>query len=59
MMDESGRLLLLQQELEKDVDGKVPFVGLSVTDTIMLCIQQKLNKRAEKIRSDWKVADKQ
>jgi len=59
MTDESGKLLLLQQVLEKDVDGKATFVGLSVVDTIMLCIQQGLNKRAEKMRSDWKVADKQ
>lgn len=58
MADENGRLLLLQQTLEKDVDGKATFVGLSVTDTMMLCIQQGLNKRAEKIRSDWKVADR-
>jgi vacuolar protein sorting-associated protein 16 len=59
MMEESGRLLLLQQSLEKDIDGTVTFVGLSVADTIMLCIKQGLSKRAEKIRSDWKVADKQ
>jgi hypothetical protein len=59
MMEESGRLLLLQQLLDKDTDGKATAIGLSVADIIMLCVQQGLNKRAEKIRSDWKVADKQ
>jgi len=59
MTEESGKLLLLQQILERDVDGKATFVGLSVADTIMLCIKSGLTKRAEKIRSDWKVTDKQ
>ena len=59
MMDENARLLTLQQTLEKDVDGKATFVGLSVGDTIMLCLQSGLGKRADKIRSDWKVSDKQ
>ncbi|CAG7849893.1 Vacuolar protein sorting-associated protein 16 homolog [Serendipita indica DSM 11827] len=59
MMDENARLLALQQTLEKDVDGKAAFVGLSVGDTIMLCLQCGLHKRAEKVRSDWKVSDKQ
>jgi vacuolar protein sorting-associated protein 16 len=59
MMDEHARLLALQLTLEKDVDGKFSFAGLSVTDTISLCIQAGLNKRAEKIRSDYKVSDKQ
>ncbi|KAG8797121.1 hypothetical protein FRC16_009196 [Serendipita sp. 398] len=59
MVEESARLLALQQTLEKDVDGKAPFVGLSVSDTIMLCIQCGLSKRAERMRGEWKVSDRQ
>ncbi|KAG8824734.1 hypothetical protein FRC17_009032 [Serendipita sp. 399] len=59
MVEESAKLLALQQTLEKDVDGKSAFIGLSVSDTIMLCIQCGLNKRAERIRADWRVSDRQ
>ncbi|KAG8842157.1 hypothetical protein FRB91_004386 [Serendipita sp. 411] len=59
MVEESARLLALQQTLEKDVDGKAAFVGLSVSDTIMLCIQCGLGKRAERMRGEWKVSDRQ
>jgi hypothetical protein len=59
MMEESAKLLTLQRELEKETDGKVAFIGLSVADTIMLCIQGGLHKRADKIRSEWKVTEKQ
>lgn len=59
MVDEHAKLLALQQSLEKDVDGKFAFVGLSVNDTMELCIQAGLPKRADKIRSDYKVSDKQ
>jgi hypothetical protein len=59
MTDENAKLLTLQETLEKDVDGKASFLGLSVADTIVLCIQCGLNKRAETIRGSWKVSDKQ
>ena len=32
MMDESSRLLTLQQQLEKEADGKISFFGLSVNE---------------------------
>ena len=58
MMDESVRLLSFQQVLEKEADGKIPFVGLSVSETIRTCLLNGMSKRAEKVRSDFKVPDK-
>lgn len=58
MMDESLKLLAFQQQLEKDVEGEVTFVGLSVTQTIRACIIAGLLKKAERLRSDFKVPDK-
>ncbi|KAF8587239.1 vacuolar protein sorting-associated protein 16 [Ramaria rubella] len=58
MMDESVRLLLFQQQLEKDAPTHGPFVGLSINDTIKRCILNGLPKKADKLKSDWKVPDK-
>ncbi|KAG5646757.1 hypothetical protein DXG03_002443 [Asterophora parasitica] len=58
MMDESTRLLTLQQQLERESDGKVAFFGASVGETIRLCILNRLSKRADKVKSDFKVPDK-
>ena len=56
-MDESARLLTLQQQLENEADGKVKFFGLSVSETIRTCILNS-SKRTEKVKSEFKVADK-
>ncbi|KIY70700.1 vacuolar assembling/sorting protein VPS16 [Cylindrobasidium torrendii FP15055 ss-10] len=58
MMDEYGRLLALQQQLEKDADGRVVLYGLSVTETIRACLTNGLSKKADKVKSDFKVPDK-
>lgn len=58
MMDENLRLLSFQLELEKDVDHKVKFVGLSVSETIKLCLVNGLSKKAERVRKEWNVPDK-
>ncbi|KAG5651837.1 hypothetical protein H0H81_007243 [Sphagnurus paluster] len=62
MMGESTRLLTLQQQLDKEVegkaDGKVEFFGKSVNETIRLCILNGLSKRAEKIKDEFKVPEK-
>jgi len=57
MMDESARLLILQQQLEKEADGKVKFFGLSISETLRMCILNG-SKKTEKVKSDFKVADK-
>lgn len=58
MMDESARLLTFQQHLEHETDGKVTFFGLNLNETIKMCILNGLAKRADKIKSDFKVPDK-
>ena len=58
MLDESVRLLTLQQQLEKEADGKIAFYGLSVNETIRTCLTSGMGKRADKIKSDFKVPDK-
>ena len=58
MMDESSKLLVLQQQLEKETDGKIVFFGLSVSDTIRTCLVNGMAKRADKVKSDFKVPDK-
>lgn len=58
MMDESVRLLTLQEQLEKEAGGNVTFFGLSVSQTITKCIVNGFGKRADRIKSDFKVSDK-
>ncbi|KZO95381.1 vacuolar protein sorting-associated protein 16 [Calocera viscosa TUFC12733] len=58
MMDEHAKLLLLQQTLEKDADGRVQFIGLSVNETIHKCITTGQSKKADRVKGDWKVPDK-
>lgn len=58
MMDESMRLLTFQQTLEKEADGQISFVGLSINGTIRVCLLNGMSKRADKVRSDFKVPDK-
>lgn len=58
MIDENIKLLAFQQQLEKDIDGGVTFVGQSVTQTIRACVAAGLNKKAERLRADFKVPDK-
>lgn len=57
-MDENVRLLTLQQQLEKEADGKISFFGLSVNETMRTCLINGMAKRADKIKSDFKVPDK-
>lgn len=58
MMDESARLLAMQQQLEKDSDGKVKFFGQSVSETIRTCLMNGMSKKADKVKSEFKVPDK-
>ncbi|KAB5594660.1 Vacuolar protein sorting-associated protein [Ceratobasidium theobromae] len=57
-MEDSVRLLTFQQQLEKDLEGRVQVVGLSVNATIRVCLLNGQPRKAEKIRADWKVPDK-
>ncbi|KAJ7598995.1 Vps16, N-terminal region-domain-containing protein [Mycena floridula] len=57
-MDDSARLLTFQQQLEKEADGKISFFGLSINETIRTCLLNGMAKRADKVKSDFKVSDK-
>ncbi|KAL8276676.1 hypothetical protein RQP46_010944 [Phenoliferia psychrophenolica] len=57
MLDDQIKLLALQQTLEQESLGK-SFVGLSINETIRACLIGGLSKRADKVRSDFKVPDK-
>jgi hypothetical protein len=39
-------------------DGKIPFFGLSVNETIRTCLINGMSKKADKLKSDFKVPDK-
>lgn len=58
MMNESVRLLALQQQYEKDSDGKIKFFGQSVSETIRTCISNNMSKKADRVKSEFKVPDK-
>ncbi|TFY83531.1 hypothetical protein EWM64_g490 [Hericium alpestre] len=58
MMDEHSRLLAFQQQLEKETDDKISFFGQSVNETITTCLLNGMSKRADKLKSDFKVPDK-
>lgn len=58
MMEESVRLLTYQQQLEKETPNFGPFVGLSVNETMRRCILNGMPKKADKVKSDFKVPDK-
>jgi len=58
MTDECARLLAFQQQLENETDGKIKFFGLSVNETICAYVLNGFSKRADKIKSDFKVPDK-
>lgn len=58
MMDESAKLLGAQQQFEKEADGKISFFGLSLNETIRTLLLNGMAKRADKIKSDFKVPDK-
>jgi vacuolar protein sorting-associated protein 16 len=57
-MDESAKLMTFQQQLEKETNGKVTFFGQSVNETIRTCLLNNMSKRADKIKSEFKVTDK-
>ncbi|KAM0749316.1 vacuolar protein sorting-associated protein 16 [Meredithblackwellia eburnea MCA 4105] len=57
MVDDQLKLLTFQQTLEQESPGK-SFTGLSINETIRACIIGGLSKKADKVRSDFKVPDK-
>jgi len=58
MVDENAKLFTLQQNLEKDAEGKINFFGLSVNETIRTCLVNGMAKKADNVKDAFKVPDK-
>lgn len=59
LCDEYAKLLGFQLALEKeDSSSRSSFVGLSINETIRQCLIKNMAKKAEKLRSDFKVPDR-
>ncbi|CBQ68702.1 related to vacuolar protein sorting 16 [Sporisorium reilianum SRZ2] len=58
LVDEQIRLLAFQQALEKEDGHCSQFAGLSLNETIRQLLFRNMSKKAEKLRSDFKVPDK-
>ena len=58
MVDENAKLLTLQQQLERDAEGRINFFGLSVNETIRTCLVNGMSKRADNVKDAFKVPDK-
>ena len=58
MVDENTKLFVLQQQLEKDAEGRINFFGLSVNETIRTCLVNGIPKKADNVKDSFKVPDK-
>jgi hypothetical protein len=58
MVDENAKLLTLQQQLERDAEGRISFFGLSVNETIRTCLVNGMSRRADNVKDTFKVPDK-
>ena len=58
LSDEAQKLLTQQQTMERDLENRYKLVGLSLNDTMSELQRIGLGKRAEKLRSDWRISDK-
>ncbi len=58
LVDEQIRLLAFQQALEKEDGHRSQYTGLSLNETIRQLLFRNMSKKAEKLRSDFKVPDK-
>lgn len=57
MVEDQLRLLAFQQALEQETLG-LNYVGLSINETVHTLIIRGNEKKAEKLRSDFKIPDK-
>ena len=58
MVDENAKLFVLQQQLEKDAEGRINFFSLSVNETIRTCLVNGMSKKADNVKDTFKVPDK-
>jgi len=57
MVEDEIKLLAYQQTLEQEHPGK-SWIGASVNQTVRMCVVNGLGKKADKVKSDFKVPDK-
>jgi len=58
MTDDNAKLLALQQQLERDAEGRISFFGLSVNETIRTCLINGMSKKADNVKDTFKVPEK-
>lgn len=58
IVDENAKLFTLQQQLEKDAEGRINFFGLSVNETIRTCLVNGMSKKADNVKDAFKVPEK-
>ena len=58
LLDETQRLLKLQETFEKDLGPGHSFIGLSANETIFYLIRENHHKRAQKVLSEFKIPEK-
>ncbi|CAO1620419.1 unnamed protein product [Parajaminaea phylloscopi] len=58
LVDESVKLLSLQSALEREDGGRSQWLHLSLNDTLRELCVKRWHKKAEKLRSDFKIPDK-
>lgn len=58
MVDENAKLFALQQQLEKDAEGRIDFFGLSVNETVRTCLVNGMSRKADNVKDAFKVPDK-
>lgn len=57
MLDDSIRLLKLQESYDKDIEPRSSFVGLSVNETLFRLLAESESSKSAKFQSLFKVTD--
>lgn len=57
MLDDSIRLLKLQESFDKDLQPRTSYVGLSVNETLYRLLVDSENSKSTKFQSSFKITD--
>jgi vacuolar protein sorting-associated protein 16 len=57
MLDDSIRLLKLQESYDKDLQPRTPYIGLSVNETLFRLIVDSETGKSTKFQSAFKITD--
>lgn len=58
MLSEASQLLIIQENLDRDLADRAEFVGLSLNETIYRLVKTGYGKRAHRIQSEFKMPEK-